>query len=352
MMKKKVGIIFGGKSTEYEISLQSASAVIAGINGEEYEKVLIGIDREGRWYRYYGELEKIEKDLWCNEEDCVRAILSPDRETHGILEFSHGQVTAVRLDMVLPVLHGKNGEDGTVQGLVELAGIPLIGCDTLCSALCMDKDRAHKLVELAGVAVPASAVFQAEDGTKEEEWKAAAAKIGYPVFVKPVRSGSSFGVAKVSGEEELAGAVREAFRHDREVIIEEAIDGFEVGCAVMGKNELTVGEVDEIELTHGFFDYTEKYTLKTSRIYVPARIRPETAARIKEAAKVIYHALGCSGFARVDMFLTPEERIVFNEVNTIPGFTSHSRFPSMMKAEGLSFAEVVDRLLKEGAEEE
>lgn len=347
-MKKKLGIIFGGKSTEYSVSLQSASSIIAAVNEEKYEKVLIGIDKEGRWYRYYGDTAKIEADQWCNETDCVRAVLSPDRETGGLLEFFKGQVTVTPLDMVLPVLHGKNGEDGTVQGLVELAGIPLIGCNTLCSALCMDKDRAHRLVALAGVDVPASVVFRAaaNQAAEEEKWKAAAGKLGYPLFVKPVRAGSSFGVTKVNREEELVEAVLEAFCHDSEVIMEENIDGFEVGCAVMGEDELTIGEVDEIELTHGFFDFTEKYTLKTSRIYVPARIRPETAQRIKEAAGVIYHALGCSGFARVDMFLTPDERIVFNEVNTIPGFTSHSRFPSMMKAAGISFAEIMDRLLE------
>lgn len=351
-MKKKAGIIFGGKSTEYEVSLESASAVIQAIDKEKYEKVLIGIDREGRWYRYYGEVEKIEKDTWCNESDCVRAVLSPDRETHGLLEFYKGQVTVTQLDMVLPVLHGKNGEDGTVQGLAELAGIPLIGCDTLSSALCMDKDRAHKLAGLAGICVPASEVFeicQARKG-QADQWKAAAKKIGYPLFVKPVRAGSSFGVAKVAAEEELEAAMWEAFRHDREVIMEEAIAGFEVGCAVMGDEELTVGEVDEIELAHGFFDYTEKYTLKTSRIYVPARICPETAARIKETARRIYRALGCRGFARIDMFLTPEEKIVFNEANTIPGFTSHSRYPSMMKAAGMSFETVVNRLLADGEE--
>lgn len=360
-MKKKLGIMFGGKSTEYEVSLQSASAVIAAVNGEEYEKILIGIDRDGRWYRYYGDPDKIAADTWCNDTDCVRAILSPDRETGGLLEFFKGQVMSTPLDLVLPVLHGKNGEDGTVQGLIELAGIRLVGCDTLCSALCMDKDRAHKLAALAGVAVPRSFVFaagteqrekNAEEDPQEILWKQAAGKLGYPVFVKPVRAGSSFGVTKVSREEELAAAVREAFRHDREVILEEAIDGFEVGCAVMGTQELMVGEVDEIELSHGFFDYTEKYTLKTSRIYVPARIDAETAGRIKETARVIYRALGCRDFARVDMFLTPQGRIVFNEVNTIPGFTSHSRFPSMMRAAGLSFEEMIERLLKgEEAEE-
>ena len=349
-MRKKAAILFGGKSTEYEVSLQSASAVIAAVDEERFEKILIGIDREGRWYRYYGDVDKIMGDKWCNETDCVRAVLSPDRETGGLLEFHKGQVTVTRLDMALPVLHGKNGEDGTVQGLIELAGIRLVGCNTLCSALCMDKDRAHKLAGLAGVEVPASVVFArpADAVAAEEEWKRAAREIGYPLFVKPVRAGSSFGVTKVKEERELAAAVRDAFCHDEEVIMEEAIEGFEVGCAVMGEREPIIGEVDEIELTHGFFDYTEKYTLKSSRIYVPARIGAETAARIKETAKVIYRALGCSGFARVDMFLTPEGRVVFNEVNTIPGFTSHSRFPSMMKAAGVSFEEVVNRLLDEG----
>ena len=349
-MRKKAAILFGGKSTEYEVSLQSASAVIAAVDEERFEKILIGIDREGRWYRYYGDVDKIMGDKWCNETDCVRAVLSPDRETGGLLEFHKGQVTVTRLDMALPVLHGKNGEDGTVQGLIELAGIRLVGCNTLCSALCMDKDRAHKLAGLAGVEVPASVVFArpADAVAAEEEWKRAAREIGYPLFVKPVRAGSSFGVTKVKEEHELAAAVRDAFCHDEEVIMEEAIEGFEVGCAVMGEREPIIGEVDEIELTHGFFDYTEKYTLKSSRIYVPARIGAETAARIKETAKVIYRALGCSGFARVDMFLTPEGRVVFNEVNTIPGFTSHSRFPSMMKATGVSFEEVVNRLLDEG----
>ena len=353
-MKKKVAVLFGGKSTEYEISLESASSVIQGIDEEKYEKVLIGIDREGRWYRYYGDVEKILSDRWCNDTDCVRAMLSPDRETKGLLEFHKGQVTVTHLDLALPVLHGKNGEDGTVQGLIELSGVLLVGCDTLCSALCMDKDRAHKLAALAGVNVPKAVVFQKPEKMDEQEadWLAAAARIGYPLFVKPVRAGSSFGVTKVMEESALAAAVRDAYRHDREVILEEAIEGFEVGCAVMGDRELTVGEVDEIELSHGFFDYTEKYTLKTSRIYVPARIRPETAVRIKETAQVIYRALGCSGFARVDMFLTPEERIVFNEVNTIPGFTSHSRFPSMMKAAGISFEEVVNCLLKSREEQE
>ena len=171
------------------------------------------------------------------------------------------------------------------------------------------------------------------------------ATLTYPLFVKPVRAGSSFGITKVMEKQELDAAIAMAFEHDTEVIVEETINGFEVGCAVLGIDELTVGRVDEIELSNGFFDYTEKYTLKSSKIYIPARIDAETEKRIQKAAVTIYKALGCSGFARVDMFLTPSGEIVFNEVNTIPGFTSHSRYPNMMKGIGLSFAEMLDKLI-------
>lgn len=249
-------------------------------------------------------------------------------------------------DAVFPVLHGKNGEDGTVQGLFELAGVPVIGCGTLSSALCMDKDRAHQLAALAGIRVPRSHVFHSSDDFSRIAQ--AAEELGYPVFVKPVRAGSSFGITKVSGPEELPAAMEEAFRHDSAVILEETIPGFEVGCAVMGNEELTVGLVDEIALSEGFFNYEEKYTLKTSAIHCPARIPPEKAAEIQAAAKTIYRALDCRVFARVDLFLTPDGEIVFNEVNTIPGFTAHSRYPSMMQGIGISFGELVTRLIELG----
>ena len=167
----------------------------------------------------------------------------------------------------------------------------------------------------------------------------------YPLFVKPVRAGSSFGITKIYKEDELQTAVKLAFEHDDKVIIEENIDGFEVGCAVLGKNDLIVGRVDEIELADGFFDYTEKYTLKTSKIYMPARMDALCEKRVQETAVAIYKTLGCSGFARVDMFLKPSGEIVFNEVNTIPGFTSHSRYPNMMKGIGISFKEMLDKLI-------
>lgn len=169
----------------------------------------------------------------------------------------------------------------------------------------------------------------------------------YPLFVKPVRAGSSFGITRVTGPEGLPGAAAAAFANDRELLLEEAIPGFEVGCAVLGTDELTVGAVDEIELSQGFFDFEEKYTLKTSAIHCPARIPPQKAAEIQAAAKTIYRALDCKDFARVDLFLTPEGEIVFNEVNTIPGFTAHSRYPNMMKAAGLDFTTLITCIIEE-----
>ena len=246
------------------------------------------------------------------------------------------------------MLHGKNGEDGTLQGLLELAGVPVIGCGTLSGALCMDKDRAHKLAALAGVKVPRGRVVDRR--WREDDLQRAARDLGYPLFVKPVRAGSSFGITRVAGPEGLAEAVREALEHDREALLEEAVPGFEVGCAVLGNEELTVGLVDEIQLSRGFFDYEEKYTLKTSAIHCPARIPPEQAAAIQAAARTIYRALDCRVFARVDLFLTPEGEICFNEVNTIPGFTAHSRYPNMMKGIGLDYSALVSRLIALGLE--
>lgn len=349
MQKKNLAIIFGGNSTEYEVSLQSAYSVFENINRDNYQVIPIGVTRNGDWYHYTGSYEKIPDNTWSKDGDNLFPVaVSPNRSLRGFWQFSDDRTDActfLPVDLVFPVLHGKNGEDGTVQGLFELAGIPVVGCGTLASALCMDKDRAHRLAGAAGVSVPKSVTFRRYD--QKEALSKIRQDLTYPLFVKPVRAGSSFGITKVLAEQELSAAVELAFQHDEEVIVEEAVDGFEVGCAVLGTDRLTVGRVDEIQLSDGFFDYTEKYTLKTSKIHMPARIDGETERRIQETAKMIYRTLGCSGFARVDMFLTPSGDIVFNEVNTIPGFTSHSRYPNMMKGIGLSFAEMLDKLLAE-----
>lgn len=345
--KKRVAVIFGGCSTEYEVSLQSAAAVFKHINTERFDIFQVGITREGDWYHYTGTAEEIAGDLWHKDETRLHpVVISQNRSTRGFLELSKedGKITGtlVAVDLVFSILHGKNGEDGTVQGLFELAGIPVAGCNMLSSALCMDKDRAHRLVSHAGVAVPRAEVFRQSD--KAAITDQIAEKLRYPLFVKPVRSGSSVGITRLKTPEELSDAVERAFAFDAEIIVEEEVQGFEVGCAILGTEELFVGRVDEIELPGGFFDYREKYTPAASRIHMPARIDAETEARIQETARTIYRTLGCSGFARVDMFYTPQGEIVFNEVNTIPGFTGHSRYPNMMKGIGLSFSRMLDKL--------
>ncbi len=352
-----VAVIFGGCSSEYSVSLESTYSMLGFIDREKYNPIMVGISKSGDWFHFRGNIDKIRDDKWCNEEDCVPAVLSADRYAKKLILLNKDYWEYINIDAAFPVLHGKNGEDGTVQGLIELAGIPLAGCGVLASALCMDKDRAHRLVKEAGIRVPRAIVInKPSDENKEQHIESGreqedrlvkfAGEIGYPIFVKPVKAGSSYGITKAADEAELRQAVKLAFEYDDQVIAEENIDGFEVGCAVLGNEELTVGVPDEIELSGGFFDFTEKYMLKTSSIHVPARVSEEKLHEIQENAKVIYKILGCSGFARVDMFLTPSGEIVFNEVNTIPGFTEHSRYPNMMKEAGISFTEVISRAIE------
>ncbi|MBS6474660.1 MAG: D-alanine--D-serine ligase VanG [Clostridiales bacterium] len=349
MNKIKIAVLFGGFSPEYSVSLQSAYSVISNLNRSKYDPILIGISNTGQWYYYTGDIEKIKEDHWQNAENCIPAVLSPNRNTGKLLLLKKSGIEALPIDAAFPIMHGKFGEDGTLQGLIEMAGIPLIGCGTLASALCMDKARAHKLAQLAGIEVPKSVVLQHR--TDSDIISKFAKEVGFPLFIKPVKAGSSYGITKVQHAKDLNAAISLAFRYDNEIIAEENINGFEVGCAIMGNTHPIAGEVDEIELLNGFFDFTEKYTLKTSSIHVPARISKKNADRIKNAAITLYQALGCSGFARVDMFLTSNDRIVFNEINTIPGFTEHSRYPAMMKAAGLSFSEMLDKIIESAVKE-
>ncbi len=353
--KTAVAVLFGGCSGEHEVSLQSAAAVLGAIDPALYTAVPVGITKDGRWLRCTGGAKTLANGTWA--EGALPCLLSPDRADHGLwVRQADGAWRLERIGIVLPVLHGRGGEDGTVQGLAALAGIPLAGCGTLCSALCMDKDKAHRLAAAAGVETPRGFTVTAADdaGTTAER----AAALGLPVFVKPLRAGSSLGVARVQTLAALPAALCTAFAYDDTALVEQAVPGFEVGCAVLGpdaEGRLVLGEVDEIELGgavaqsaggSGFFDFTEKYSLANSAIHVPARIPVGAAARVKAAAAAVYRALGCRGFARVDSFLTPDGRVVFNEVNTIPGFTAHSRWPNMMKAAGLGFSEAVARILQ------
>ena len=344
MGKKTIAVIFGGRSPEYEVSLKSGYSIINAIDLDKYEVLMLGINRDGRWYRFTGDANDIPTDKWHTGGRFLKGAALSVSRGGGVLVFDGDRVESIQVDTVFPVLHGKYGEDGTVQGLCELSGVPVVGSGSAASALCMDKDRAHKLVSQAGIRVPESVCFEYEPAL--EEVSKAISGMKTPLFVKSVKTGSSVGITKIGSMEELGGAVRKALSFDDAFIIEECIGGFEAGCAVVGNHELITGRIDEIELAGGFFDYEEKYTLKTAKIHLPARIDPDTERRLQETAKAIYRILGCRGYARVDMFLTGENEIVFNEANTIPGFTRHSRFPKMMDGVGVGFTELVGMLIE------
>jgi D-alanine--(R)-lactate ligase len=326
MPRLRVGVIFGGRSEEHPVSVKSAREVAKNLG--KYEPFWIRITESGDWRLCDGP----------DDHGSRTAVLSPE----GLLVLQDGKYETIALDVVFPVLHGRLGEDGAIQGLLELAGIPYVGCDVPSSALCMDKSLAYVVARDAGIAVPN---FWTADNVDPE-------RLTYPVFVKPARSGSSFGVSKVARREDLPSAVGAAEQYDEKVLIEEAVAGSEVGCAVLGnKNDLITGEVDRIALSHGFFRIHQETAPEqgsdNSTPIVPADIPAASRARVQETAKAIYRALGCRGLSRVDMFLTEDGTVVLNEVNTMPGLTSYSRYPRMMAAAGLPLSEVIDQVISE-----
>ncbi|MGP4052056.1 D-alanine--(R)-lactate ligase VanA-Sc [Streptomyces sp. 2A115] len=337
MARLKVGIIFGGCSEEHSVSVKSAKEVARNLDIEKYEPFYIGITKSGAWKLCDGPDADWENDR------CRPAVLSPDRSVHGLLVLEEGKYETISLDIVFPVLHGKLGEDGAMQGLLELSGIPYIGCDIQSSALCMDKSLAYIVARSAGIATPNFWTVTADENIDGEE-------LTYPVFVKPARSGSSFGVSKVSRKEELLSAVETARQYDSKVLIEEAVVGSEIGCAILGNDpDLVAGEVDRISLSHGFFRIHQENEPESgsenSTAIVPADIPAESRSLVQETAKAVYRALGCRGLSRVDMFLKDDGEVVLNEVNTLPGMTSYSRYPRMMEAAELPLTEVIDRMV-------
>lgn len=353
-MKRTLAVLFGGISSEHEVSLHSAAAVMRAVDTKAYELVMVGITRLGQWLYYGGPIDAVEADSWHRHPSCRPAVLSPSREDHGLWLMEEAGPSLKTLDLCLPILHGRYGEDGTVQGLLELAGIPIAGCGCLASALCMDKEIAHNLAAEAGIDCPRFATVHRAQGLKAAVAKAAGALAGvpFPWFVKPAAEGSSFGVQRIEGMEQLAPALENAFRYGGKVVVEEGVSGFETGCAVLGTQAPVTGALDAIALAGGFFDFHEKYTLESARILLPAPVDEAAAARLKETALALYRLFGCAGFARVDLFYTPEGRIVFNEINTIPGMTPHSRFPGMMAAAGIPFEQMVAMLLAQTEEEQ
>jgi D-alanine--(R)-lactate ligase len=332
-----VAIIFGGSSEEHPISVKSAREVAKHLDLERYEPFYVGITLGGAWKLCDG------PDTDWEDHGCCPVMLSPDSSVHGLLVLDQGQYRVIRVDVAFPVLHGKRGEDGAVQGLLELSGIPYVGCDLQSSALCMDKSLAYLVARSAGVATPNFWTVAAGQHIDPDE-------LAYPVFVKPARSGSSFGVTKVSRQAELQSAIDAAFQYDTKVLIEEAVIGGEVGCAILGNDtELFAGEPDRVSLSHGFFRIHQEREpergSENATFIVPADISTEERELVRETAKTLYRALGCRGLARVDLFLKQGGTVVLNEINTLPGLTSYSRYPRMMAAAGLSLGDVIDRVV-------
>lgn len=345
-MSEKIclGVIFGGQSSEHEVSLMSAGSILKNLDTEKYQIYPVGITKEGRWLLYEGPVSGLADGSW--PQNSTPAFLAPDPSIHGLVA-DGGKI--IRLDCLLPALHGKNGEDGSIQGLFQLSGIPYVGCGVLSSAACMDKAVTHTLLSAANIEQAHYLWFYADrfDCAPETIKNKICARLDFPVFVKPANAGSSVGVSKVESPEGLDEAICKAAKEDGKIMVEEGIKGQEVECAVLGnRQDALASMVGEIGASAQFYDYDDKYVNGTSQLYIPARIPEEAAKQIQETAVRAYRLLGCSGLARVDFFVTEgDNRVVLNELNTLPGFTSISMYPKLWMAMGLRYGELLDRLI-------
>ena len=345
--KLSLAVIFGGVSSEHEVSRMSATSILENLSPEQYDVHMVGITKKGQWLLYTGEVKDILSGAW-EQGPVAPAFLSPDPTVHGLVVLRDGKAETLRLDVIFPALHGKNGEDGTIQGLFQLSQIPYVGCDTESSAICMDKAVTHTLLSAADIEQAHYLWFYADrfDAAPDTIKKKIKARLDFPVFVKPANAGSSVGVSKVERYEDLDKAIRKAAREDKKVIVEEGIRGQEVECAVLGNRDAQASIVGEIGASAQFYDYDDKYVNGTSQLYIPARLDEEVAEKIRRTAVRAYRLLGCSGLTRVDFFVTEgDHRVVLNELNTLPGFTSISMYPKLWMAMGLTYGELLDKLI-------
>ncbi len=347
-MKKKVLVLFGGVSSEHDVSLKSASSVIQNIPADKYDVVMMGITKDGRCFVYNGSPDMLPDSKWLNDAHNLEpAVISTDRSHHGIIRLSNG-VEIEHIDVAFPVLHGKNGEDGTMQGLLEISGIPYVGCNTSASAICMDKAVTNAMADFLGIPQAKWTAFDkhAYSVNKTALLTNAAEKLGFPIFVKPANAGSSVGVGKAKTLEELDAACQKAFEHDPKVVLEEGIIGMEVEVAVMGNENPVASVVGEVVPCNEFYDYDAKYLANESELHIPARLPEEKLKAIQAQAINAYRSLGCQGFTRVDFFVRESDgEIMLNEPNTIPGFTSISMYPKLFDASGVPYSELLDKLL-------
>lgn len=344
--KIRVGIIFGGRSAEHEISLQSAQNIFDAIDKEKYQPVLIGIDKTGKWF--INETSKFllkggnSKQLKLNKESSQNIALVPQNEG-GIVNLDSHKLEN-KIDIAFPILHGPFGEDGTVQGLLKLANIPFVGAGVLGSAVGMDKDIMKRLLRDAGIPIAKFLVLRENDQSSYDE---VTKKLSSPLFVKPANLGSSVGVTKVHNQNEFQKALEEAFQYDRKILIEQFIDGREIECSVLGNIDPIVSVPGEVIPKHEFYSYEAKYIDESGAILeIPAKLSDKQINKFKELAIATFKTLACEGMARVDFFLKTNGEIFVNEINTIPGFTSISMYPKLWEASGISYTKLIDRLIQ------
>lgn len=349
MKKRNVCVLFGGVSPEHEISLRSAECILTNIDKERNHVVPVGITRDGTWIRFAGtDYSLLPKGTWEDVPGCCRCALSPSRGD-GLICFAEDGVRFEPVDVVFPVLHGENGEDGSMQGLLQIAGIPFVGPDVASSAACMDKTMTKLMIDRtavrqAGWRLVTRHTMSADEGAVMDEIEKV---FTYPVFVKPAGTGSSVGVSKARNREELRTSLLHALVFDRKVLVEEFIHGHEVEVAVLGNLNPVASVCGEIIAGADFYDYEAKYISNTSTTVIPAELSPEQAEKAREAAVTVYRTMGCRGLSRVDFFVTYEDGdVVFNEINTLPGFTSISMYPKLFEASGIPCGKLIEELLE------
>jgi D-alanine-D-alanine ligase len=349
--KIRIGVIFGGRSGEHEVSLASAKGIMNAMDREKYEIVPIGITKEGRWIASGDPMKALEAGA---PEESVPAALLGDPSQRGLmrLEESETAVTTTRLaeiDVVFPVLHGPYGEDGTVQGLLELADVPYVGAGVLGSALGMDKVVMKTVFQARGLPVVAYLVFKRREWERDPQgvMRRIEETLDYPCFIKPANLGSSVGVSKVHGQSELAPALDLAARYDRKILAEQGVNAREIEVSVLGNDDPIVSVPGEIVPSREFYDYVAKYVDDRSELVIPADLPPETTRQIQKLALEAYLAVDCAGMARADFLLDKDSgQIYVGELNTIPGFTPISMYPRLWEASGISYSELIDRLIE------
>ena len=348
MGKVRVGIIFGGRSAEHEVSLQSARNIVDALDRTRFEPILIGIDKAGHWH-----LNDTSNFLLNQENPALIALNQSNRElavvpgkaNRQVVETS-GQGVLEHIDVIFPIVHGTLGEDGCLQGLLRMADLPFVGSDVLGSAICMDKDISKRLLRDAGIAVTPFITLTRGNAARTS-YETVVKTLGLPLFVKPANQGSSVGVSKVSSEAEYRAAVELALGFDEKVLVESAVQGREIECAVLGNDNPIASGCGEIVVSNGFYSYDSKYIDdQAAQVVVPAAISHDASERIRQLAVQSFEVLGCSGLARVDVFLTDKGDVVINEINSLPGFTRISMYPKLWQAAGMSYSELITRLIE------